>query len=60
MIFQENSKVMAEGKDSSSNSLISHGESPTTPARSQAFPRMRSFTQFANASGRQPSCGHFT
>lgn len=54
------SRGLAEGEDSSSNSLISQGESSTTPAHSQAFPRMRSFTQFANASGQPRSCGHFT
>lgn len=45
---------LAERGDSSSGSLKSRGESPTTPARSKAFPRMRNFTQFANASG-QPA-----
>lgn len=54
------SGMMAEGEDSSSNSLISPGESSRTPAHFQAFPRMRSFTQFANASGQPRSCGHFT
>lgn len=44
---------MAEGEDASSNSLISHGESATTPAHSQAFPRMRSLTLFKTMAGRR-------
>jgi hypothetical protein len=37
---------MAEAEDSSANSLISSRESPTTPAQSFAFRRIRSIALF--------------
>jgi len=42
---------VAEGEDSSANSLISHGESLKTPAHSFAFRRMRSLTLFEKMAG---------
>jgi hypothetical protein len=42
---------VAEGEASSSNSLISRVESPTTPARSCVLLSMRSVTQFEDMGG---------